>query len=206
MRESSLKSKKVIIFDLDGTIVRLTADWMSLKELLVLKYQKIYKETCDFKSISACLSEIVKRGDEKVLKNFFDIIRHYELKNIEDNEPIEEIIFFINNKELFGVKEDAKLAVLSLNTRETIIKSLELANISNKIDLIIGREDVRKWKPDPEGLLKTQEYFKIKKEDMIYFGDLEKDIFTGKNATIETYLIDDLIQLINKMKKELKKD
>lgn len=206
MIKSSLKNKELIVFDLDGTIIRLKADWMSLKEHLVLKYQKIYKETCDFKSISACLSEIVKRGDEEVLKNFFDIIRHYELKNIEDNEPIENVIFFINNKELFGVNKDAKLAVLSLNTRDTIIKSLKLANISNKIDLIVGREDVRKWKPDPEGLLKIQEYFKIKKEGMIYFGDLEKDISTGKNARIEAYLIDDLIQLVSKMKRKLNKN
>lgn len=206
MKESSLKDKRVLVFDLDGTIVRLTADWMSLKEHLVLKYQKIYKEKCDFKSMSACLSKIVERGDEEILKNFFDIIKHYELENIKGNQPIEETIFFINNKELFGCNKDAKNAILSLNIRETIIKSLELANILNKIDLIIGREDVRKWKPDPEGLIKIQEYFKINKEDMIYFGDLEKDILTGKNAGIEAYLIDDLIQLVNKKKKELKKD
>jgi len=184
MKESSLSTKKILVFDLDGTIVRLTADWMSLKEHLVFKYQKIYKEKCDFKSMSACFSKIVEKGDKKVLKNFFDISRHYELENIKGNQPIEETIFFINNKELFGGNKDAKLAIFSLNTRDTIIKSLELANILNKIDLIIGREDVRKWKPDPEGLLKIQEYFKTKKEDMIYFGDLEKDILTGKNAGI----------------------
>jgi len=198
MKEFSLKEKKVIVFDLDGTIVRLTADWMSLKENLVFKYQKIYKEKCDFKSVSACLSKIVERGDEKVLKNLFDLIRHYELENIKDNQPIEESILFINNKELFGGNKDAKLAILSLNTRDTIIKSLKLAKIRNKIDLIIGREDVRKWKPNPEGLLKIQEYFKMKKEEMIYFGDLEKDILTGKNAGIEAYLIDDLIEIVKK--------
>lgn len=204
MIESSLKHKKVIVFDLDGTIVKLSADWKSLKEKLVLKYQTIYKEKCDFKSISACLSDIVNRADEDVLKNFVDIIKHYELKNIEDTQPIEETIFFINNIELFDGKKDIKLAVLSLNTRETIIRSLKLVNIDNKIDLIIGREDVRKWKPNPEGLLKIQEYFRVNKEDMIYFGDLEKDILTGKNAGIKAYLIDELIQLVNRIKKKLK--
>ncbi|MFX0139519.1 MAG: HAD family hydrolase [Candidatus Hodarchaeota archaeon] len=202
MIETSLKNKKVIVFDLDGTIVRLTADWISLKENLILKYQRIYKEKCDFKSISACLSEIVNRGDEEVLKNFIDIIKHYELKNIEGTQPIEETVFFINNLEFFEGKQDVKLAVLSLNTRETIIRSLKLADVSNKIDLIIGREDVRKWKPNPEGLLKIQDFFKVNKEDVIYIGDLEKDILTGNNAGIEVYLIDELIQLVNRMKKK----
>ncbi|UCD00399.1 MAG: HAD-IA family hydrolase, partial [Promethearchaeota archaeon] len=150
------------------------------------------------------IKKIVNRADEDVLKNFVDIIKHYELKNIEDTQPIEETIFFINNIELFNGKKDIKLAVLSLNTRETIIRSLKLVNIDNKIDLIIGREDVRKWKPNPEGLLKIQEYFRVNKEDMIYFGDLEKDILTGKNAGIKAYLIDELIQLVNRIKKKLK--
>lgn len=91
-----------------------------------------------------------------------------------------------------------EFAILSLNTRSTIIRALELANIYDKIDLIIGREDVRKWKPNPEGLLKIQEYFKMKKEEMIYFGNLEKDVLTGKNAGIEAYLIDELIELVKK--------
>jgi HAD superfamily hydrolase (TIGR01549 family) len=166
----------------------------------------LYDEKCSFKSISACLSKIVEKGDEKVLENFIDIIKQYELQNIEDTQPIEDIVFFINNTELFEGKEDIKMAILSLNTRDTIIESLKIANINSKIDLIIGREDVRKWKPDPEGLLKIQDYFNINKEDMIYFGDLEKDILTGKIAGIEAYLIDDLIQLVKKMKKELKKN
>ncbi|MFX0105811.1 MAG: HAD family hydrolase [Candidatus Hodarchaeota archaeon] len=206
MKESSLKSKRVIVFDLDGTIIRLTADWKSLKEYLVLEYQKIYKEKCDFKSISACLSKIVEKGDKNVLMKFFEIIRHYELENIRNNQPIKETIFFINNIELFRGNKDAKIAILSLNTKDTIIKSLELANILNKIDFIIGREDVRKWKPDPEGLLKIQDHFEINKEDMIYFGDLEKDVLTGKNAGIDAYFIEDLIKLVNKMKKKHKKD
>ena len=206
MKKLLFKDKKVIVFDLDGTIVRLAADWTTLKNILLEKYSKLYDEKCSFESISACLSKIVERGDEEILKNFFNIIKHYELENIRDNQPIEETIFFINNKELFGCNKDAKIAVLSLNTRDTIIKSLELANILNEIDLIIGREDLRKWKPDPEGLLKIQEYFKIKKENMLYFGDMEKDILTGKNAGIEAYLINALIQLVNETIKKFKKD
>ena len=118
--------------------------------------------------------------------------------------PSFSIIFFIKNKDFFGVKNDAKFAILSLNTRDPIIQALELANIRDNIELIIGREDVRKWKPAPEGLIKIQNHFKIKKEEMVYFGDLENDLLTGENAGIDAYLIDDLINLVNK-KKSVKK-
>jgi len=204
MNNISFTEKKVIIFDLDGTIVNLTVDWRALKDNLVKRYREIYKEQCDVKRVSMCLEKIVEKNDENILENFFGVIRHYELENISNTQLIEEIIFFIKNKDFFGVKNDAKFAILSLNTRDTIIQALELANIRDKIELIIGREDVRKWKPAPEGLIKIQNHFKIKKEEMVYFGDLENDLSTGENAGIDAYLIDDLKNLVNK-KKSVKK-
>lgn len=204
MRKISFLNKKVIVFDLDGTIVKLSVDWMPLKDNLVDKYKEIYKEQCDVKRISNCLTKIVGKNDESVLESFFDIIREYEFKNFRDTELIEDTIFFINNLDLFGIKKQAKLAILSLNTRNTIFKALELATISDKIDLIIGREDVRRWKPEPEGLLKIQNHYKVEKDKMIFFGDLDNDILTGKNAGVQAYLIGDLIDYVNLIKNNLK--
>jgi len=194
----TFKNKKVIVFDLDGTIVRLAADWHSLKKVLTDMYTHHYQENCTFKSMSACLRKIVERGDEEELLNYFDIIRKYELENITQNEPIDETIYFINNKEQFGVKKDIKFAIFSLNTRQTIIESLKRAKIIEKIDLIIGREDVRKWKPEPEGLIKIKKFFNVNAKEMIFFGDLDKDILTGLNAGIDVYYIDEIINLVKR--------
>ena len=196
----SFENKKAIVFDLDGTIVKLSADWHSLKDVLANRYREHYKDACEFKSISSCLNNIVERGDEEELQKNFDIIRKYELDNIRENIPIEETIFFINNLNLFEVRKDTKLAVLSLNTRRTIIESLKLANIYDKIDYFLGREDLRKWKPDPEGLLKIKDHYNINEKEMIYIGDLDKDILAGKNAGIDTYFVDELINLVNQVK------
>jgi phosphoglycolate phosphatase-like HAD superfamily hydrolase len=193
-----LKNKKVIVFDLDGTIVNLTADWPTLKNILKKRYKELYNDSCEFWSISGCLSEIVNKNDEGELLKFFDIIRTYEMKNIKDTTPIEEIVYFIKHKKQFGVKGETKLAILSLNTRQTIKKSLELVGIENFFDLIIGREDVRSWKPSPEGLINIKNHFKVQKQDMVFFGDLENDIKTGKNADIDVYLIDVLIDLVKR--------
>ncbi|MFX0082929.1 MAG: HAD family hydrolase [Candidatus Hodarchaeota archaeon] len=199
MNNISFTGKKLIVFDLDGTIVKLSADWMILKNILVEKYREIYKEQCDVDRVSKCLDKIVEKNDEQVLEKFFDEIRNYEQKFLKETQLIEETIFFIKNKNLFNVKNDVKFAILSLNTRNTIIQALKLANIQDKIDYIIGREDVRKWKPAPEGLIKIKNHFNVKKEEMVYFGDLKIDLLTGENAGIDTYVINVLINLVKEI-------
>jgi HAD superfamily hydrolase (TIGR01549 family) len=199
----SFKGKKIIIFDLDGTIIDLAVDWQEVKNFLRNRYSEIYTERCEFDHISACLDYIVEKGDKKELKNFFKILEDFELKNIDDSLEIKETTFFINNLNLFDIPENINLAIFSLNTRKAIKKSLKMVNLYKKFDYVIGREDVLKWKPNPEGLIKIRNKFKVMNEEMIYFGDLEKDLLTGKNAGVETYLIKDIINLVKSKKQEL---
>ena len=75
--------------------------------------------------------------------------------------------------------------------------ALKLAKVDGLFDYIVGREDVKKWKPDPEGLLKIQDHYKLEKEQMVYIGDLPKDVQTGMNAGVDAYLITEIIELVN---------
>jgi len=200
MTNNLFRGKKVIIFDLDGTIVKLFAPWHALKEVLSQRYSKRHEEKCEFKSISACLSEIVKNGNELELIENFEIIRKYELENIKKTELIEDVVYFIKNKEKFKIESGVVLTVFSLNTRRTIMESLDIAGISDKIAFIIGREDVRKWKPDPEGLFKIKENFNVDTEQMIFFGDMNKDMEAAKAAGVDFLFIDRLIKMVEESK------
>jgi phosphoglycolate phosphatase len=197
----SFTRKKVIVFDLDGTIVRLAADWHSLRRALITRFTEKNRETINLKSMSAILSRIVEMEDEEELQLNFNLIQQYELENITSNEPIKETVYFINNKEVFGVSPNAKLAVFSLNTHSTILISLKMAGILNEFEFFVGREDVRKWKPEPDGLLKILDFFKVNTEEMIYFGDSDIDLLAGTKAGIESYYIDTLINHVRDINK-----
>jgi HAD superfamily hydrolase (TIGR01549 family) len=195
-QKNMFKDKKVIVFDLDGTIVKLRANWHALKDVLSQRYAERNDEQCAFASISECLSKIVEKGDEDELQENFKIIRHYELENIIETEIIPEAVDFIKHKEKFGVLSTVKIAVLSLNTRQTIIESLKIAGISDYVEKVIGREDVRSWKPEPEGLIKLINHFSVSPADLIFFGDMKKDLKAGEAANVDSYYIDDLIKLV----------
>jgi HAD superfamily hydrolase (TIGR01549 family) len=195
-QKNMFKGKKVIVFDLDGTIVKLHANWHALKNVLTQRYAERNEEQCAFASISACLSKLVEKGDEDELQENFKIIRQYELENIIETEIIPEVVDFIKHKEKFGVLNTVKIAVLSLNSRQTIIESLKLANISDYIEIIIGREDVRSWKPEPEGLIKIINHFSVSPADLIFFGDMKKDLKAGEAANVNSHHIDELIKLV----------
>ena len=196
--------RKAIVFDLDGTIVKLNVNWRNLRNILSDRYYNLYGTRYVFQTVTDSLIKVLEKEDENEFANFLNIIEEFELKNIENSKYLEETVFFINNLEEFNVQNDTNLAVLSLNMRKTIIAALKGANLFEKIDYVLGREDLKRWKPDPAGLLKIQDHFKLNSEELIYFGDLQKDVDTGKNAGIDAYFIDELINHVNEKRSKFK--
>jgi len=195
--------RKAIIFDLDGTIVNLNVNWKKLKNILSDRFNNLYGTKYDFQRITDCLDKVLEKGNQMELTKFLNIIEEYELQNIDRNENIEETLFFINNLKVFKVQDGTKLAVFSLNMKKTIINSLKNAKIYDKFDYIVSREDVQRWKPHPDGLIKIQKQSKLNSEDLLYFGDSESDINAGKNAGVDAFFIDDLIAHVKETRNKL---
>ena len=106
----SFKNKSVIVFDLDYTIVKLKADWHALRRELNRRYSELYGYA-EFKTMTQCLTKIVEKKDWEQLEQFLSVMRRYELENIEDTSLIDETVFFIKNREKFGIHNDVKIAV-----------------------------------------------------------------------------------------------
>ena len=104
----SFKGKKVIVFDLDGTIVKLDVDWKHLKGILSDEFSKIYSNKCEFNSISHCFTEIVKRDDESTLNDFINIVREFELKNLKTSTPLKETVYLLIILSYLELKKERK--------------------------------------------------------------------------------------------------
>ncbi|MBU0586172.1 HAD family hydrolase [Candidatus Micrarchaeota archaeon] len=176
---------KVVIFDLDETLLRLLVDWENARQA-VIAYGKEKQAVFDAKEWIIPISEKLST-DEKTKEEVDAIWKKHELSALEEKGveryPIAEgYVKELKEKEL-------KLAIFSNNCHDTIQKALEKAELLKYFDFIVGRDDVEKTKPNPEGIFKILEHFQIKAPEAVLYGDSENDSIAGENAKIKTFII-----------------
>lgn len=103
-------------------------------------------------------------------------------------------IIMVDNTQLYeGVKEALqklkakgyKLAIVTTKFHYRIEQILTKFNANELIDIIVGAEDVKVEKPNPEGLLWAIEHLEVTKEEVLYVGDSLVDARTAENAKVK---------------------
>jgi len=180
----SIRDKKYIIFDLDGTLIN-EANWYVSKweKTAVYVYEK-YKLKKFFNSIMAKIKE--KGFFYKTLVN--DILEeNYNIKNIE---MIKDIVKFykevdVDIRVLEGVEEvliallnsDKRLGIITNGYTNIQLEKIEKSKLKKYFSKIIVAEEYPK--PDKTSYKLMTEYFDSKYEDMVYVGDNPNVDFYG---------------------------
>ncbi|HOO29318.1 MAG TPA: HAD-IA family hydrolase [Lachnospiraceae bacterium] len=82
-------------------------------------------------------------------------------------------------------KRNARIGIVSTKQRPRIREAIDKFYLQELIDLVIGVADVTQTKPNPQGVLRAIDFFKIDKADTLYVGDSIIDAQTGMNAGID---------------------
>lgn len=80
------------------------------------------------------------------------------------------------------------IVVLSASSSVSIQKSLNSS--AQHVSLFIGSENVKKIKPDPEGIYLAMKEFPHFASDVLMIGDTETDVIAGKSAGVLTGAVD----------------
>jgi len=80
---------------------------------------------------------------------------------------------------------DIKTGIVTTKLHYRIDRILDKFNIAEDIDIIIGADDVKVEKPDPEGLNTMISMMKLQKEEVLYVGDSIIDAEAAKRATVD---------------------
>ena len=79
-------------------------------------------------------------------------------------------------------------SILTNNAKKPTVEVLERFNISDYFDLVIAREDVKKMKPDKEGLEVIVQKLKLNPDKAVFVGDSWVDGVAAVKANIRFIL------------------
>ncbi len=182
---------KGIIFDLDGTVLDTIEDiGDSMNEVLEgLGMEKLSYNEYKLKvgrGFRNLVKDIIPNSSEEEIDSNYEALElAYERNYLNKSKPYEYIVKMLNSL----VDKDIKIGI-NTNKNQKYASNLiaeKFENISF-ID-IVGVEDGRYIKPDPTSGNNIIEKMGLSKDEVLYIGDTEVDIKTGKNIGVKTVAV-----------------
>ena len=179
---------KVIIFDIDGTLI-------DTDELIINSYRALFKKfrpdyVLTKEEEISFLGPTLASMFPKYFKEDFDTL--LEVYRDFSHGTMKEYAYVYNHAEevLRLLKEEGyKLAVVTSRFRSSVLSVLDEFDLTKYFEYIVALDDVEKPKPSPEGLNKCIEHFNVTKEECLYIGDNESDYKASKNAGVKCAMV-----------------
>ncbi|MDA3864348.1 MAG: HAD family hydrolase [Deltaproteobacteria bacterium] len=182
-----MKNDKLLIFDLDGTLIDTRKD---IVRAVNLTLDKLGFPRCGFEEIISrvgygpgqlilkCIHRQLEPEDQEKAKKTFS--RVYQENLIEDSD------FFPGMKALLKSLNTFNKAIVTNKSTPHLKKTLHILQGKDYFDLYQGIDENNPPKPDPAVTLKIMRTLKIDPQDTLFIGDSEIDLQTGKNAGVKT--------------------
>ena len=196
-----MQNVKLIIFDLDGTLVDAYAAINSSFNYVMRKL--------GLKSRSARLiRRAVGWGDENLLKPYVGqhnlrsalslYRRHHKYSLLKQSRLYPQVKSLLRQLKIKGYR----LAVASNRPSKFSLILLRHLRIIEFFDYVLCADKVKRGKPAPEILNKIIRRFAIKKSQVLYVGDMVIDAQAGRRALVKTVIVTTGSSSLSMIKKE----
>jgi len=184
--EKYVKNTKILLFDLDGTLVNTDCIYIKVWSELLKKYNiicdKIFfdyfiKGKSDNTFISYIHSSITLDKIVKISQKKDELFIEYLQK--------EQQILINGTLNFFKENKHHKIAIVTSCNKKAAEYILQYTGLDKYIDLIIASEDCIHHKPDPQPYLKAIEYFNANKENVFIFEDSYSGYCSAKRTHVK---------------------
>lgn len=164
-----------VVFDLDGTLVRLDVEWDHVATDVATALSDRGIEP------PSSLWEMLELADRSGhLQPIEDIISTYEREGARrsDRLPAADAV------------PHGPVGICSLNAESACRCAVAEHDLTDQIDVIVGRDTVSTAKPDPEPLLEAIDRLGVDPRKVIFVGDGERDERTADRAGVDFSYVD----------------
>uniref|UniRef100_A0A6C0JFR3 Nucleotidyl transferase domain-containing protein n=1 Tax=viral metagenome TaxID=1070528 RepID=A0A6C0JFR3_9ZZZZ len=183
-----LKNTKILLFDLDGTLVDTDFIYIKVWRELLKKYNII----CD----KTFFDYFIKGKSDNTFMSYIDSSitpdKIVEISRVKDelfidflqNETGNQIL--INGSlNFFKENKHNKIAIVTSCNKKAAQYILQYTGLTKYVDLVIASEDCSRHKPDPQPYLKAIDYFNANKEDVFIFEDSYSGYCSAKRTNVK---------------------
>ncbi len=161
-----------VVYDLDGTLVRLDVDWdaaaVDAAEALAAK---------GVDTVGMSLWDSLERAEETGHRQSIEaVLADYEREGARtsDRLPLAD-----------DLPLDVPVGVCSLNCEAACRIALETHGLDEYVEVVVGRDTVDTYKPDPESLLATVRGLGAEPGGTLFVGDSESDAEAARRAGVD---------------------
>lgn len=180
--------KKLVIFDLDGTLLNTIADLAHSTNhaLNKLGYPTHEIEKYNFmvgNGIDKLFERALPEGEkskENVLRVRKEFVPYYDVHNADDSRPYSGIPELLAYLQTSGIQ----IAVASNKYQAATQKLIDHYFPEIHFTAVFGQREGIKVKPDPTVVFDILEIAKVTKEEVLYVGDSGVDMQTAANAGV----------------------
>ena len=183
-----------IIFDFDNTLVKSHIDFPKLKVEMAHRLSRYgfsfgSDETIPHKFTAGEIIEQAAAYDEEhgtsLARELWSLVESFEREGMRDITVADGI-----TETLAALKQKGfLLIVFTNNAKSPTLEVLQRFHLESFFDLVVAREDVKKMKPDPEGISLILTKFNLSPEQAVFVGDSWVDALAATNAGVRFILI-----------------
>lgn len=183
---------KLIIFDLDGTILDTLEDLKNSLNHALRKNDLPERTLAEVRQfVGNGILKLIERAAptdasaDAVQKIFADFMAHYKLHCADLTRPYDGIPELIRALR----KEGCLIAVVS-NKADSAVQDLCRQYFPGLIDIAVGERENVKKKPAPDSVLEVMRQLNCTAVESVYIGDSEVDIRTACHAGIDAIIVE----------------